>query len=56
MLPEQPAGFGVPCADRAAWQPAALYFQSSIARAETFIAAPLPPWDDQAYLRYSPRR
>ena len=53
MLPERPAGFGVPCANRAAWKPAAQYFQSSIDRATTFIAAPLPPWDDAAYLRYS---
>jgi hypothetical protein len=53
MLPEKPAGFGVPCADRAAWLPAAQYFQDSIGRAESLIAAPLAPWDDQAYLRYS---
>ena len=53
MLPERPAGFGVPCANRAAWKPAAQYFQSSIDRAETFIATPLPPWEDAAYLRYS---
>jgi hypothetical protein len=53
MLPERPAGFGVPCANRVAWKPAAQYFQSSIERAETLIAAPLPPWEDAAYLRYS---
>jgi hypothetical protein len=53
MLPEKPAGFGVPCANRAAWKAAAQYFQSSIDRAQTLIAAPLPPWDDEAYLRYS---
>ncbi len=53
MLPEKPAGFGSPCADRAAWEPVAQYFQPSIQHAETLIAAPLPPWDDQAYLRYS---
>jgi hypothetical protein len=53
MLPVKPAGFGVPCANRAAWKPAAQYFQSSIERAETFIAALLPPWEDAAYLRYS---
>lgn len=53
MLPNKPAGFGVPCADRAAWQPVAQYFQDSIKRSETLIASPLPPWDDNAYLRYS---
>jgi len=53
MLPEKPAGFGVPCSDRAAWTPAAQYFQSYIDHANTLIASPLPPWDDQAYLRYS---
>src|SRR5665213_2676558 len=41
MLPEKPAGFGVPCANRAAWEPAAQYFQGSIQRAETLIASPL---------------
>ena len=53
MLPAQPAGFGVPCSDRAVWASAAQYFQSSVERANTLIASPLPPWDDQAYLRYS---
>ena len=53
MLPDKPAGFGVPCTDRAAWQPASQYFQESIQRSETFIASPLPPWEDNAYLRYS---
>lgn len=53
MLPEKPAGFGVPCADRVAWEPVAQFYQSSVQRAETLIASPLPPWDDQAYLRYS---
>ena len=53
MLPEKPAGFGVACSDREAWGPAAQYFQSSMKAAETFIASPLPGWDDNAYLRYS---
>ncbi len=53
MLPEKPAGFGSPCTDRAAWEPVAQFFQPSVQHAETFIASPLPPWDDQAYLRYS---
>jgi hypothetical protein len=53
MLPQQPAGFGVPCTNREAWQQAALYFQGSIQRAQVFLASPLPPWDDNLYLRYS---
>jgi hypothetical protein len=53
MLPENPAGFGAPCADRTAWQPVAQFFQPSVKHAETLIASPLPPWVDQAYLRYS---
>lgn len=53
MLPAQPAGFGVPCSDRAAWKPIAKYYQESVQKAETFIASPLPAWEDAAYLRYS---
>jgi hypothetical protein len=53
MLPAQPAGFGVPCTNRAAWQHAATYFQGSIPRAQAFLANPLPPWNDLAYLRFS---
>ena len=53
MLPDKPAGFGTPCADRAAWQPVAQFFEPSVKHAEELIAAPLPPWDDRAYLRYS---
>ncbi|MDE3149353.1 MAG: hypothetical protein KGL37_07780 [Acidobacteriota bacterium] len=53
MLPEKPAGFGMPCSDRAAWEPVAHIYQDDVQRAEEFIASPLPPWNDQAYLRYS---
>jgi len=53
MLPDKPAGFGAPCADRAVWQPVAAYFAQSIKVSQGLIAAPLPPWDDQAYLRFS---
>ena len=53
MLPEKPAGFGMPCSDRAAWGPVAHIYQDDVQRAEEFIASPLPPWNDQAYLRYS---
>lgn len=53
MLPDKPAGFGVPCSDRAAWATAALHYQKSVQEAETLIASPLPAWDDNAYLHYS---
>lgn len=53
MLPDKPAGFGTPCTDRAAWQSASQFFEPGIQHAEELIASPLPPWDDQAYLRYS---
>lgn len=53
MLPEKPAGFGVPCSDRVAWNSAAQLYQSDVQLAEQFIASPLPPWNDLAYLRYS---
>jgi hypothetical protein len=52
MLPVQPASFGVPCSDRAAWEPVARDFQSSVEQAERFIASPLPPWNDDAYQLY----
>lgn len=53
MLPAQPAGFGAPCANRPAWQQAAPNFQYSIQRAQTLIASPLPPWSNEAYLRFT---
>ena len=53
MLPEKPAGFGVPCSDRAAWQQVAERNQANIEKADGFLAKPLPGWDDTAYLRYS---
>jgi hypothetical protein len=53
MLPQQPAGFGVPCANRAAWTPVAANYESSVRQAEAFIAQPIPAWDDEAYLDFS---
>ena len=53
MLPDKPAGFGTPCADHAAWAGAPQYFKGSIEQAEAFIASPLPPWEDNAYRRFS---
>ncbi|MFP5209068.1 MAG: hypothetical protein ACLGRW_07240 [Acidobacteriota bacterium] len=53
MLPAQPSGFGVPCADRAAWAGRAAQLQWAIPEAEAVLAKPLPPFDPQAYLAYS---
>jgi hypothetical protein len=53
MLPDEPAGFGQPCSERKSWDRAAEYYQDAINRAGNLIAAPLPPWEDQAYLRYA---
>jgi len=40
MLPMKPAGFGVPCSNRAAWGPVAEHYQVSIEKAEEFLARP----------------
>jgi hypothetical protein len=53
MLPDKPAGFGVPCSDRTAWEAVAQFYQGSVRQAATLIADPLPGWDDNAYLRFS---
>ena len=53
MLPAHPAGFGVPCSDRSAWEKVAPLYQPDMQLAEQFIASPLPPWNNDAYLRYS---
>lgn len=53
MLPQAPAGFGVPCADRQAWAPLAPYTQRALHQAEAFLSKPLPSWSDEAYLQYS---
>lgn len=53
MLPEKPAGFGVPCSDRASWEAVASHYQGSVQKAEAFIASPLPGWDDAKYQLYS---
>jgi len=53
MLTEKPAGFGVPCTNRAAWEPIAPNFADSVKLAEGYIANPLPGWEDDAYLQFS---
>jgi hypothetical protein len=52
MLPADPAGFGPPCSDRAAWEPVAADFQDEVAQAEKLIAAPFPAWNEDAYQLY----
>jgi hypothetical protein len=53
MLPEKPVGFGRPCTDRTAWEQVAHNYSSSVEKAETLIASPLPAWDDEKYALYS---
>ena len=53
MLTPQPAGFGAPCSDRAAWESKAPELQGSIAAAEQILATPLPPFDENAYLQFT---
>ncbi|HUV97214.1 MAG TPA: hypothetical protein VMV98_07070 [Acidobacteriaceae bacterium] len=53
MLPEKPAGFGVPCSDRTAWSSIASHYDGSVEKAKAFITSPLPGWSDDAYLLFS---
>lgn len=53
MLTAQPAGFGRPCSDRAAWAGKAAELKSSIAEAEQALSTPLPPFDADAYLQFT---
>lgn len=53
MLPEKPAGFGVPCSDRSAWVAVAQNYHASVAKAEELISSPLPAWDEEKYQLYS---
>ena len=55
MLPEKPAGFGRPCADRAFWtSPATLAaVGNSVKTAEKLLAETFPAWNDDLYLEYS---
>ncbi len=53
MLAANPAGFGVPCANRSAWTPKAAGLQGVVAEAETTLRTPLPPFDPEAYLAFS---
>ena len=53
MLTAQPAGFGVPCSDRAAWEPKAALLKSLIGEAEQALTTPLPPFDPDGYLAFT---
>jgi hypothetical protein len=53
MLPDNPAGFGLPCSDRAAWTAVAHQYQAGLEKAESLIARPLPEWDEDKYQLYS---
>jgi hypothetical protein len=52
MLPEKPAGFGLPCSDRTAWEPVAHDYSGNVQKAEALIASPLPPWAEDKYQLY----
>ena len=55
MLVEQPAGFGRPIGDRAAWEEMASHesYQGIIPRAERMLGEPIPDQPDDLYLDYS---
>lgn len=53
MLAGQPSGFGVPCADRAAWAGKDAALTQAVLQAEQDIAAPLAPFDPDAYLQFT---
>jgi len=55
MLPEQPAGFGRPISDRAAWSRLAKApaFRAVIRGAEKLVKRPLPDQPDDLYLDFS---
>jgi hypothetical protein len=53
VLPATPAGFGLPCSDRAAWNRLKERFGSQLTKALAALQTPLPPWDDDSYLQFS---
>jgi len=50
MLPEAPAGFGVPCSDREVWNTLRTTFGYQIGMAADILQHPIPAWDNDAYL------
>jgi len=53
MLTAQPAGFGVPCSNRAAWESKATALAPLVAEAVQALATPVPPFDSDAYLAFT---
>jgi len=53
MLPERPAGFGIPCSNREAWNPLAAQFAKQVSQASSDLERPIPPWDNDAYLEFT---
>ena len=55
MLPEQPAGFGRPCTDRAFWDAPATRasVSNTVEFAETLLGKKFPAWNDDLYLEFS---
>jgi hypothetical protein len=55
MLRAEPAGFGQPCSDRAAWESigARKVLGGVVAQAEGLLQKEFPKWDDAAYLDFS---
>lgn len=55
MLPAQPAGFGRPISDRAAWDGFALTpdGKNAVAKAEKLLSEPIPDQPDDLFLEYS---
>lgn len=53
MLPEQPSGFGSPCADRDAWSAKSGKLDGVAAEAQKVLETPLPSFDEKAYHEFS---
>lgn len=53
MLSQQPAGFGLPCSNRAAWSAKAASLQGFVTGAERIVLKPLPPFDSEGYLAFT---
>lgn len=53
MLPSDPRGLDVPCANRAVWSARAAQVQLELQRAIGIAAQPMPAWSDDDYLDFS---
>lgn len=52
-LAPQPAGYGPPCSERAAWSAQAGRLGEVRKAADKLLTQDFPPWDEEAYLDYS---